>query len=113
MDCIFCKIIGGEIPSEKVYEDEHVYAFSDINPASPVHILIIPKVHIVSANGVNADNSSVIARIFEVIPHIAEVCGVSGSGYRVVNNCGDDGGQTVGHIHFHLMGGRSLTWPPG
>ena len=106
-DCIFCKIIAGEIPSSKVYEDDRVYAFRDINPMAPVHVLIVPKVHIASADGVNADNSASVARIFEVIPEIAAAEGLT-NGYRVITNCGEDGCQSVKHLHFHLLGGKKL-----
>lgn len=112
-DCIFCKIVNGEIPSGKVYEDENVYAFRDINPAAPVHFLVIPKKHISSVNAVNRENSAVIAKIFEAISLIAVQEGIAEKGYRVVTNCGVDGGQTVEHLHFHVLGGRSLVWPPG
>ncbi len=113
MDCLFCKIIAGEIPSKKVYEDELVYAFYDIDPQAPHHVIIIPKLHIKSANEITAENSKYIAHIFEIVPKIAEELGFAEAGYRVVNNCGTDGGQTVGHLHFHLMGGRSFGWPAG
>ena len=106
--CIFCKIIAGEIPSTKVYEDELVYAFRDINPQAPTHILVIPKAHIESVNGITAENSAVVAHIFEVIPKIAAEEGLSG-GYRVVSNCGADAGQTVFHLHFHILGGKALA----
>ena len=108
MDCIFCKIIKGDIPSTKVYEDEYVYAFRDINPQAPTHILVIPKAHIASVSELSADNSAVVARIFEVIPKIAEAEGLTG-GYRVVSNCGPDAGQTVHHLHFHILGGQELS----
>ena len=107
MDCIFCRIIAGEIPSKKVYEDEHCYAFYDINPQTPVHILVIPKLHIASADGVNAENSIYVSKIFEAIPKIAAKAGLA-NGYRVITNCGDDACQTVKHLHFHVMGGRRL-----
>ena len=107
-DCLFCRIIAGEIPSTKVYEDETVFAFRDINPQAPTHILVIPKTHISGCNGVNADNSGVVAHIFEVIPEIARVEGLNG-GYRVVSNCGPDAGQTVPHLHFHILGGKTLA----
>ena len=107
MDCIFCKIIAGDIPSTKVYEDETVYAFRDINPQAPTHILVIPKAHIESVNGVAAANSAVVAHIFEVIPQIAAAEGLTG-GYRVVSNCGKDAGQTVFHLHFHVLAGKVL-----
>ena len=107
-DCLFCKIIAGEIPSTKVYEDELVFAFRDIAPQAPTHILVIPKAHISGCNGVNAENNSVVAHIFEVIPKIAAAEGLTG-GYRVVSNCGDDAGQTVHHLHFHILGGKALN----
>lgn len=112
MDCLFCKIISGEIPSSKVYEDEKVFAFNDIDPQAPVHVLIVPKDHIASVDDVNESNSSLIAHIFEVAPIIAKQQGLT-DGYRIVNNCGDRAGQTVKHIHFHLMGGRDFAWPAG
>ena len=107
MDCILCKIISGEIPSAKVYEDEYVYAFNDINPQAPVHILIVPKTHICCADMIDADNSCCVAKIFEAIPKIAAAAGLS-NGYRIINNCGEDGCQTVKHIHFHVLGGKKL-----
>lgn len=107
MDCLFCKIIAGEIPSTKVYEDEYVFAFKDINPQTPVHILVVPKAHIASADEVNADNSLYVGKIFEAIPSIAHEAGLTG-GYRVITNCGEDACQTVKHLHFHIMGGRPL-----
>ena len=107
-NCLFCKIIAGDIPSAKVYEDESVYAFRDINPQAPTHILVVPKVHLASVNEVNADNSGVVAHIFEVIPQIAAAEGLT-DGYRVVSNCGADAGQTVHHLHFHILGGRKLA----
>ena len=111
-DCLFCKIIEGVIPSSKVYEDDMVYAFNDIAPAAPVHVLIIPKEHITSAADINADNSHLVAHIFEVSAKIAKEKGLS-DGFRVVTNCGDSAGQTVKHLHFHLLSGRDMTWPPG
>ena len=107
MDCIFCKIVNGDIPSNKVYEDDTVLAFHDIAPQMPVHVIVIPKMHISSAAEVNKDNSAVIGHIFEVIPKIAKDLGLD-NGFRIINNCGKDGGQTVGHIHFHILGGRTL-----
>ena len=107
-NCLFCKIIAGEIPSAKVYEDETVLAFRDIAPQAPTHILVIPKVHIPSVAGITAENSGVVAHIFEVIPEIAEKEGLE-NGYRVVSNCGADAGQTVPHLHFHILGGKALT----
>ena len=107
MDCIFCKIVNGDIPSNKVYEDDTVLAFHDIAPQMPVHVIVIPKMHIASAAEVNEENSAVIGHIFEVIPKIAKDLGLD-NGFRIINNCGKDGGQTVGHIHFHILGGRTL-----
>lgn len=108
MDCIFCKIIAGEIPSNKVYEDDTVLAFHDIAPQAPVHVIVIPKTHICCAAEINEENSAVIAHIFEVIAKIAKDLGLE-KGFRVINNCGEDGGQTVGHIHFHIIGGVKLS----
>lgn len=112
MDCVFCKIISGEIPSEKAYEDDKVLAFFDLEPQAPVHILIIPKEHIESVDRVNSQNSQIIGYIFEIAAKLAKEFGLS-KGYRIVSNCGEDGGQTVGHLHFHLLGGRFMQWPPG
>ena len=112
MDCIFCKIANGEIPATKVYEDDTVVAFNDLEPQAPSHILVIPKQHISSAADITPENSAVIAHIFEVIAKIAKDNGFN-DGFRVVNNCGDSAGQTVKHIHFHLMAGRDFTWPAG
>lgn len=108
MDCLFCKIVAGEIPSTKVYEDETVLAFRDINPMAPTHILVIPKAHMDSVAQVNPENSAVIAHIFEVIAQIAQQEGLE-DGFRVVSNCGIHAGQTVKHLHFHILGGRELT----
>ena len=105
--CIFCKIIAGEIPSAKVYENELVYAFRDINPQAPVHVLVVPKCHIDSTDAVNAENSASVAAIFEAIPEIAKAEGLS-NGYRVITNCGADGCQSVKHLHFHVLGGKQL-----
>ncbi len=107
MDCIFCKIIAGDIPSAKVYEDEYSYAFRDINPQAPTHILVIPKLHIASADEINAENSRYVAAIFEAIPKIAAAEGLA-RGYRIISNCGDDACQSVKHLHFHILGGRQL-----
>lgn len=112
MDCIFCKIAAGEIPSTKVYEDDTVVAFNDLDPQAPVHILIIPKEHIASAAEINESNSAVVAHIFEVAAKIAAEKGLK-DGFRIVNNCGDSAGQSVKHLHFHLMGGRDFGWPAG
>ena len=107
-DCLFCKIIAGEIPSTKVYEDEYVFAFRDINPQAPVHILVLPKQHICCANAVDESNADVIAYIFTKIPEITKTLGLD-NGYRIVNNCGDDGCQSVKHMHFHILGGKKLN----
>lgn len=112
MDCLFCKIINGEIPSNKVYEDDTVFAFRDIAPQAPTHILIIPKEHIKSAAEIDESNSAVVAHIFEVAAKIAKQEGLD-DGFRIVNNCGEIAGQTVKHLHFHLMGGREFGWPAG
>ena len=110
-NCIFCKIISGEIPSACVYEDEAVFAFRDIAPQAPTHFLVIPKAHIASVSEVNADNSAVVAHIFEVIAKLSEELGMES--YRVVSNIGEQAGQSVFHLHFHVLGGRDMTWPPG
>lgn len=112
MDCIFCKIAAGEIPSTKVYEDDTVVASNDLDPQAPVHVLIIPKEHIASAAEINESNSAVVAHIFEVAAKIAAEKGLK-DGFRIVNNCGDSAGQSVKHLHFHLMGGRDFGWPAG
>ncbi|NLA77485.1 MAG: histidine triad nucleotide-binding protein [Clostridiales bacterium] len=111
-DCIFCKIIAGDIPSKKAYEDETVLAFYDLSPQAPVHILVIPKEHIASAADITAGNSAVVAHIFEVIARLAQEQGLK-DGFRVVTNIGDSAGQSVKHLHYHLLGGRDFTWPPG
>ena len=106
-DCVFCKIVDGSIPSKKVYEDERILAFHDIQPQAPVHVVFIPKEHICCANAINEENSDIIAHIFTKIPLVAKELGLE-NGYRIVNNCGEDGGQSVFHIHFHLLGGKKL-----
>ena len=111
-DCLFCKIVAGEIPSTKIYEDEYVYAFADIAPQAPFHAIIIPKEHISSADEINGENSVLIGKVFEAVAKISKQENLE-NGYRVVNNCGVDGGQTVHHIHFHLLARRNLAWPPG
>ena len=108
MDCLFCAIVKGDIPSKKAYEDDKILAFYDINPQAPVHILVIPKTHISSVDGITPENSEIIAKIFEKIPEIAKSAGIT-NGYRVVSNCGDDACQTVKHIHFHILGGKQLA----
>ncbi len=107
MDCLFCKIVNGEIPSSKVYEDDKIFAFKDINPQAPVHILIVPRRHIESADEITDENSGVIAAIFEKIPSIAKSAGLT-EGYRIITNCGRHGCQSVKHLHFHLLGGAQL-----
>ena len=106
-NCIFCMIINGDIPSTKVYEDEYVYAFRDINPQAPVHVIVVPKVHISCAADIDDSNSVYVAKCFEAIAKIAKAEGLD-NGYRVINNCGADGGQTVMHLHFHILGGVKL-----
>jgi len=112
-DCIFCKIAHGEIPSDIIYEDDRVIAFNDIEPQSPVHFLVIPKKHIPSIKNIDEENASLISHIVIVINSIAKEKGLDKDGYRIVNNCGEYGGQTVEHLHFHVLGGRYLSWPPG
>ncbi|MBQ1254257.1 MAG: histidine triad nucleotide-binding protein [Clostridia bacterium] len=107
-NCLFCKIIAGEIPSKKVYEDENVYSFHDINPNAPVHVLVIPKTHIASIQEVGEENLSAVAAVLKAIPVIAEQLGLAENGYRVITNCGEDGGQSVKHLHFHILGGKKL-----
>ena len=112
MDCLFCKIIGGEIPSEKIYEDDDMYAFKDIDPQAPVHFLVIPKKHIQDADALTEEEDASTGRIFRKAGELARELGCD-KGYRIVNNCKEDGGQTVNHLHFHILGQRSLQWPPG
>ena len=107
-NCLFCKIIAGDIPSGKVYEDEYVYAFRDINPQAPVHVLVVPKKHISCALEIDGENSVYVAKCFEAIAKIAKAEGLE-NGFRVVNNCGEDGGQSVMHLHFHLIGGEKFA----
>ena len=113
MDCIFCRIVKGEIPADKVYEDDKVIAINDIDPQAPVHILILPKQHIKSLLEVNKENEDILSHIMSVSVQLAIKKGVADEGFRIVNNCGEKGGQTVDHIHFHLLGGRHMGWPPG
>ena len=110
-DCLFCKIIAGEIPSSKVYEDELCYAFNDIAPQAPTHFLVVPKAHIQSVSAVTAENSAVVAHIFAVISKVTKELGLDS--YRVVSNIGEQAGQSVKHLHFHVLSGRDMTWPPG
>ena len=112
MDCLFCKIIAGEIPSKKIYEDELCYAFYDIEPQAPVHFLVIPKEHISGANMISEENCGLIGHIFAVIAKVAKELGY-GDDFRVVTNCGPMAGQAVAHLHFHVLAGRNLSWPPG
>ncbi len=112
MECLFCKIINKEIPSELIYEDDKVVAFNDISPQAPVHFLIVPKEHIPSNDDINYVNSEVVGYIFALAKKLAKEQGLE-DGYRIVNNCKEHGGQTVNHIHFHVLGGRQMLWPPG
>lgn len=111
-DCLFCKIIKGEIPSDFVYEDDKIVVFKDISPQAPVHLLLVPKTHIESADSIDDENQHLLGHIFKVAKDLAKEEGLD-NGYRIVNNCKEDGGQTVDHIHFHLIGGRKMLWPPG
>lgn len=108
MDCIFCMIIDGKIPSSKVYEDEDILAFNDINPQAPVHVIVIPKLHVASLDEIGADNCEIVAKIFAKIPEIAKKAGIT-NGYRVISNCGADACQSVKHLHFHVLGGAPLA----
>jgi len=112
-DCLFCKIIAGDIPSNKVYSDDDVYAFHDISPAAPTHILVIPKKHISAVNDANAEDQGLLGRLLLRANEIAEQQGLTEDGFRYVVNTGDYGGQTVSHLHLHLLGGRRMSWPPG
>lgn len=112
MDCLFCKIAAGEIPSTPYYSDDKVYAFADIDPQAPFHAVVIPRRHIASAAEITGENSAAVAEVFEAIARIAAEQGLD-KGFRVVSNCGEDGGQTVPHLHFHVLGKRLLAWPPG
>jgi len=112
-DCLFCKIIKGEIPSNKVFEDEFTFAFRDINPAAPTHILVIPKTHISGLNDLNNENINIMTKLASTAREISNAEGIDSRGYRWVINSGEDGGQTVFHLHLHLLGGRKLKWPPG
>ncbi|HIP81786.1 MAG TPA: histidine triad nucleotide-binding protein [Leucothrix mucor] len=112
-DCLFCKIIAGDIPSDKVYEDDAVYAFKDITPVAPLHILIIPKKHIATLNDLEKQDDAVMGELLLAAKNIAKQEGYADDGYRTVINCGEQAGQTVFHIHLHLLAGRDLSWPPG
>ena len=111
MDCLFCKMAAGEIPTNKVYEDDTVLAFYDIDPQAPVHVLVVPKKHIASPADITAENSAVVAHIFEVIAKLTKEKGIES--YRVVSNIGEQAGQSVFHLHFHVLSGRDMTCPPG
>ena len=112
-NCLFCKIVAGEIPSDTVHEDELVYAFNDINPMAPVHQLVIPRQHIASADDLTEADAELLGRVFAVTASLAAAAGLPDKGYRVVTNVGADAGQSVDHLHYHLLGGRAMTWPPG
>ncbi|MBM3464691.1 MAG: histidine triad nucleotide-binding protein [Armatimonadetes bacterium] len=113
MDCIFCKIAAREIPASEVYRDEHVVAFNDTNPQAPVHVLVIPTRHLEHLQATSAEDAEILGRVLATIPAVAEKVGLADEGYRVVNNCRESAGQTVFHLHFHLLGGRTFSWPPG
>ena len=112
MDCLFCKIAAGEIPCNKVYEDDELLDFYDFDPQAPVHFLVIPKEHIPSAAAIDEQNAAIVAKVYTVIAKLAKELNLE-KGFRVVTNCGEEGGQTVGHLHFHVLAGRNLSWPPG
>lgn len=112
-NCLFCRIAAGDIPAKIAYQDEDVVAFHDINPQAPLHVLVIPRKHIATINDLQADDAEIVGKLFLVAQQIATEAGYSDDGYRVVMNCGVDAGQTVFHIHLHLLAGRRLTWPPG
>lgn len=112
-DCLFCKIIAGDIPSRKVYSDESVYAFHDINPAAPTHILVIPKKHLKAVNAAGSEDEALLGKLLLAANKIAEQEGLADEGFRYVINTGDQGGQTVYHLHLHILGGRQCIWPPG
>lgn len=107
-DCIFCKIAAKQIPSSIVYEDEFVIAFHDITPAAPVHILVVPKIHIDNINHIAGDDSGIIEKLMKAAVEVAKIASINDSGYRIINNCGEDGGQTINHLHFHVIGGKGL-----
>ena len=112
-DCLFCKIRDGEIPADIVYENDEVLAFRDVNPQAPVHVLIVPRKHIATVNDVQPDDATVMGKLFLAAQHIAAQEGIADDGYRLVVNCNSKAGQTVFHIHMHVLGGRNMTWPPG
>ncbi len=112
-DCIFCKIISGDIPSNKLFEDDQVIAFRDINPQAPTHFLVVPKRHVSGVNDLTTTDEALVGHVYSVIASLVKELGIDGSGYRVVVNSGKDGQQSVPHLHFHVLGGRLLAWPPG
>lgn len=112
-DCLFCKMVAGEIQPDIVYEDDHVLAFRDVNPQAPLHVLVIPKTHIATTNDLDEDNADVVGRLYLAAKHIAAEEGVAEPGYRMVMNCNPGAGQSVYHIHLHVLGGRPMSWPPG
>lgn len=113
MDCVFCKIINKEIPAKIVYEDENLIAINDANPQAPIHLLLIPKQHLKSIMEINGENAQILEQIIKLAQKLAEEFGIDEKGFRLVVNTGNDGGQTVPHLHFHLLGGRFMKWPPG
>ncbi|HHY71462.1 MAG TPA: histidine triad nucleotide-binding protein [Thermoanaerobacterales bacterium] len=113
MDCVFCKIVNKEIPAKVIYEDEQVMAFHDANPQAPIHLLIVPKKHVASIMEIDEDNAAVLKQIAKVAQELARQNNIDKKGFRLVLNTGEEGGQTVNHLHFHLLGGRFMTWPPG
>lgn len=113
MDCLFCKIIAGDIPADIVYENEHVLAFRDISPQAPQHVLIIPRTHVSTINEFDASHNGTLSSMMLAAGEVTKKLGIDQSGYRLVMNCNEDGGQTVYHVHMHVMGGRSMAWPPG
>lgn len=112
-DCLFCKILAGDIPADIVYEDDHVLAFRDINPQAPTHVLVIPRQHIATLNDIQPGHAELVGRMYLAAKHIAKQEGIDGPGYRTAMNCNAQAGQTVFHIHLHLLGGRAFSWPPG
>jgi len=112
-DCLFCKILDGEIPCDKVYENEHVIVFRDVNPQAPTHVLVIPRNHISTVNDLTEDNKNIVGEMMLAAQHVAKLEGIDEAGYRLIMNCNEGAGQTVFHIHLHVLGGRALNWPPG
>lgn len=112
-NCLFCKIVAGQIPADKVFEDDQVVAFRDIDPQAPIHLLIIPRKHIATLNDITGEDSALLGHIHQVAVKLAHEFNIAEAGYRLVTNCNNDGGQAVYHLHFHLLGGRKMAWPPG